>query len=118
MRNTLDLAKEIYCEWAIFYSAMAYPGSALHLLAKKNKVKLPEDEDGPGWIGYSQHSYESMPLATDYVSSEEVLDFRDNAFDEYFTNPSYLNMIEKKFGKNVVDHLYLMTSKKLNRAHH
>jgi len=118
MRNTLDLAKEINSEWANFYSAMAYPGSALHLLAKKNKVKLPEDEDGPGWIGYSQHSYESMPLATDYVSSEEVLNFRDNAFDEYFTNSSYLNMIEKKFGKNVVDHLNLMTSKKLNRAHH
>ena len=50
MRNTLNLAKEINSEWANFYSAMAYPGSQLHVTAKSNNFKLPEDEGGPGWI--------------------------------------------------------------------
>ena len=118
MRNTLDLAKEINSPWANFYSAMAYPGSALHLSAVQNKTKLPEDEGGPGWIGYSQHAYECLPLPTDHVSSQEVLDFRDAAFDEYFTNPTYLNMMEKRFDSSVVSHLNTMTSKKLKRSHH
>ena len=107
------LAKEINSEWANFYSAMAYPGSALHNMAKKDNIQLPEDEGGPGWIGYSQHAYETMPLATDYMTSQEVLDFRDKAFNEYFTNQNYLKLVENKFGLNVVSHIYNMTSKKL-----
>ena len=118
MRNTIDFAKEINSEWANFYSAMAYPGSALYGIAKNKKMKLPEDEDGPGWIGYSQHAFETMPLSTDHVSYQEVLDFRDNAFNEYFTNQSYLNLIDRKFGSNVVKHIKLMTKTKLKRAHH
>ncbi len=118
MRNTLDLAKEINSPWANFYSAMAYPGSSLHFMAKSNKTKLPEDEGGPGWIGYSQHAYECLPLPTDHISAQEVLDFRDSAFNEYFQNPEYLNMIESRFSSEVVDHINDMTSKKLKRAHH
>ena len=97
---------------------MAYPGSQLYPLAQKNKWQLPDDKGGPGWIGYSQHAFETLPLATDYMSSKEVLDFRDNAFNEYFTNQNYLALIEKKFGLNVVKHINIMTSKKLKRAHH
>ena len=55
MRNTLDLAKEINSLGQILF-CMAYPGSSLHFMAKSNKIKLPEDDGGPGWIGYSQHA--------------------------------------------------------------
>ena len=79
MQDTLDLAQEINAEWANFYCAMAYPGSPLYTQAKEKGHPLPDDPDGPGWIGYSQHAYESLPLPTDTLSSQEVLDFRDEA---------------------------------------
>ena len=44
-------------------------------------VGLPNDPGGPGWIGYSQHSYNCLPLPTNYLCAEEVLDFRDAAFN-------------------------------------
>jgi len=118
MRETLDMALYLNTEWANFYCAMAYPGSPLHGLAKQKKWTLPEDEGGPGWIGYSQHAYESMPLPTDTLQYTEVLDFRDRAFNQYFTKPAYLSMLRGKFGKEVVDHVAQMTSHKLKRRHH
>ncbi len=59
MRQTLELAQELNCEFANFYSAMAYPGSPLYLLALQNGWELPES-----WGGYSQHSYDCKPLPT------------------------------------------------------
>jgi len=118
MQETLDLALFINAEWANFYCAMAYPGSELYGLAKKKNWRLPDDHGGPGWLGYSQHAYESMPLPTESLSSSEVLDFRDKAFTKYFTNPSYLKMIEEKFGSNVIEHIHSMTSHSIRRRHH
>ncbi len=117
MQDTLDLALEINSEWANFYSAMAYPGSALHGTAKKNRLPLPEDQGGPGWIGYSQHAYECMPLPTDSLSAGEVLSFRDRAFDTYFKGDSYLRMMRDKFGEDVITHLQHMTSHQLERKY-
>ncbi len=117
MRETLDLALYLNTEWANFYCAMAYPGSPLYNLAKENKWRTSDDEGGPGWIGYSQHAYETMPLPTDTLHYTEVLDFRDKAFNEYFCNPSYLEMIKNKFGQDVVDHLKAMASHKIKRRH-
>ena len=115
MQETLDMALELNTEWANFYSAMAYPGSPLHQTAVNDKVALPEDEGGPGWIGYSQHSYECLPLPTKTLKAEEVLTFRDYAFDVYFNNPKYIEMMKNKFGDDVVKHLEFMTSHSLKR---
>jgi len=110
MRETLDLAKELNCEWANIYCAMAYPGSKLYEEAVKNKLELPDS-----WADYSQHSYGCKPLPTNSLSAAEVLRFRDNAFYEYFTNPVYLNMIREKFGLEAVEHIQEMTRHKLKR---
>jgi len=110
MQETLDLALEINGEYANFYSAMAYPGSPLYAMAKEKGLALPDDPEGPGWIGYSQHSYEALPLATDYISSVDVLRFRDEAFLKYFTSPEYLRMIMTKFGGKTVEHINEMTA--------
>lgn len=118
MEQTLDLALRINSEWANFYSAMAYPGSQLYLLAKKKKWKLPDDNNGPGWIGYSQHSYETLPLPTEKIKGSKVLDFRDKAFNVYFNSNNYLSMIKKTFGSNTVKHLEKMTKHKIDRKHH
>lgn len=110
MQETLDLAIEANCEFANFYSAMAYPGSQLYALAQSSGKILPAS-----WIGYSQHSYECLPLSTDYLSSAEVLGFRDQAFKTYFTNTRYLDMVQAKFGKKVRDHIGDMLSVDLRR---
>ncbi len=115
MNETLQLALELNTEYANFYSAMAYPGSPLHNLAVEKGTALPESKDGPGWIGYSQHAYECLPLPTDKVPAGQVLTFRDRAFDKYFTSDSYLSMMKSKFGDKVVTHLKEMTSHKLDR---
>lgn len=110
MRETLEMAKEANCEFANFYSAMAYPGSRLYSLAVERNWKLPES-----WLGYSQHSYECQPLCTEHISAAEVLKFRDEAFTEYFTGNRYLGMVKEKFGDEVVEHVNRMTQIKLER---
>jgi radical SAM superfamily enzyme YgiQ (UPF0313 family) len=117
MGETLDLALSLNTEYANFYSAMAYPGSALHQVAVRDGLPLPEEAAGPGWIGYSQHAFECYPLPTETVPAGRVLSFRDRAFDTYFSNSSYLDMMDRRFGSKVVEHLRFMASHKLERKY-
>lgn len=110
MQETFDMATDLNCEFINFYCAMAYPGSRLYDIAIKQGWKLPSQ-----WHGFSQHSYEILPLPTKYISAKEVLKFRDTAFHRYFENPKYLNMVEKKFGQNVKEHIQEMTKIVLKR---
>jgi len=54
-------------------------------------------------------------LPTKHLKAEQVLRFRDNAFNIYFTNTKYLNMIEDKFGFKAREHIKNMTKIKLKR---
>jgi radical SAM superfamily enzyme YgiQ (UPF0313 family) len=110
MQQTLDLALEINAEFANFYSAMAYPGSGLYRLARDQELALPRE-----WHHYSQHGYETLPLANKQLSAGEILAMRDRAFQEYFASPRYRQMIRQKFGQPVVDHLDRMRSVPLRR---
>jgi radical SAM superfamily enzyme YgiQ (UPF0313 family) len=118
MRATLDLALELNTEWANFYCAMAYPGSPLYTFAKEKRWPLPDDAEGPGWIGYSQHAYDTLPLPTDSLTAAQVLDFRDRAFQDYFKNTNYLAMLKGTFGSRVVTHVQEMCDRKVHRRHH
>lgn len=110
MQETLDMAMELNCEFANFYSTMAYPGSQLYNLATKEGWELPKT-----WSGYSQHAKETMPLRTKYLPSSEVVRFRDQAFIAYFKNPKYREMVRQKFGPSTVDEIDRMLSFKLVR---
>ncbi|MBL8012291.1 MAG: cobalamin-dependent protein [Candidatus Omnitrophica bacterium] len=110
MQTTLDLAIEMNTEEANFYSAMAYPGSPLYGQARQAGWKLPST-----YAGFSQHSYEAQPLPTKYVSAQEVLAFRDKAWMEYHTHPSFLNLLKEKFGQVAVDETVKSTQIKLKR---
>lgn len=112
MQATLDLALELNCEFANLYCAMAYPGSPLYNIALREGWPLPET-----WSGYSQHAVDTLPLPTKYLSSAEVLRFRDQAFQVYFTNPRYLDMITRKFGPETAQHIREMASHKLVRKY-
>ena len=112
MKATLDMALTLNCEFANFYSAMAYPGSSLYNTALKEKWALPEK-----WSGYSQHAIDTLPLPTRHLSASEVLKFRDEAFQTYFNHPKYLYMAQKKFGAETVQHLKEMSAHKLERKY-
>ena len=110
MEQTLDLAMELNCEFSNFYSAMAYPGSPLYLKALQNGWRLPD-----AWSGYSQHSYDCLPLRTEKISAAEVLRFRDTAFDRYFKSKRYLDMVTQKFGWETRAHIERMSRHRLRR---
>lgn len=110
MRQTLDLALDLQCEFVNFYCAMAYPGSKLYKTALREHWPMPQE-----WHGFSQHAYEMLPLSTKHLTAKEVLKFRDDAFHEYFSNSSYLAMLESKFGLHVRKHVEEMASVRLKR---
>lgn len=112
MQHTLDMALDLNCEMGNFYSAMAYPGSKLYTMAVEKNWALPDT-----WLGFSQHAYETLPLPTEHISAGEVLAFRDKAFQVYFNNPSYLNMVRSKFGEDTYKHIVDMTKHQLKRKH-
>lgn len=110
MRQSLDMAKELNCEYVNFYTTMAYPGSQLYEQALKNGVKLPDT-----WLGYAQLNEETLPLPTKYLSGSDILGFRDKAFQEYYTNPKYISMIKEKFGSEIVSHINEMLKHEIRR---
>lgn len=110
MTETLELAMELNCEMANFYSAMAYPGSKLYGMAVEKGWALPER-----WHGFSQHAIDTLPLPTEHVSAGHVLGFRDQAFHVYFGNPRYLASVEAKFGRETRQHIEALIEKRLVR---
>ena len=110
MQETLDLALELNNEMVNMYPCQALPGSPMHHLAKKNGWALPETLEG-----YAFLSYESQPLPTKHVSAAQVLQFRDAAWQMYFSNPTYLALVERKFGEPQRRNVEAMASIKLKR---
>jgi radical SAM superfamily enzyme YgiQ (UPF0313 family)/5-methylcytosine-specific restriction endonuclease McrA len=110
MQETLDFAMDAKTENCNVYSTMAYPGSPLYYVAKESGWQLPDR-----YSGYSQHSYYTQNLPSKNLSAAEVLKFRDEAWMKYFTNESYLVMMESKFGKPAVDNIRATTQIKLKR---
>lgn len=110
MQETLDMAKELNCEYINFYTTMAYPGSQLYDDAIRQGIELPDT-----WLGYTQLNEETLPLPTKHLSGRDVLRFRDKAFREYYTNPKYLKMIEEKFGVEAISNIKEMLKYKIKR---
>jgi radical SAM superfamily enzyme YgiQ (UPF0313 family) len=110
MQQTFDLATELQCEYSNFYCVVAYPDSELYNQMVERKVSMPTD-----YIQYSQMSENFKPLPTRHLKAEEVLKFRDNAFNSYYTNQDYLKMMLIKFGSDVVQDIGLMSNKKIKR---
>ena len=110
MEDTLNLAMDLNCEYANFYSVMAYPGSKLYEWTFEKKGYIPKN-----WKGFSQLGYDTQPLPTKYISAKEVLKFRDEAFYKYHRNGKYLDMITRRFGEKVRRHIEKMLEMKLRR---
>jgi anaerobic magnesium-protoporphyrin IX monomethyl ester cyclase len=112
MQETLDLALEVNPEYANFYCAMAYPGSPLYRQALEQGWPLPQE-----WSGYSQMAVDALPLPTRYLTGAEVLAFRDQAFQSFYSSASYQEMMQRKFGPQVMEELRFMIAHKVERQH-
>ncbi|MFZ4681356.1 MAG: B12-binding domain-containing radical SAM protein [Terrimicrobiaceae bacterium] len=110
MGQTLDLALELNTEMVNMYPCMALPGSPLYYTAKQMGWKLPETEAGYGFL-----SYDSQPLPTKTLSAADVLRFRDDAWQRYFTDPGYLDLVERKFGQRERQNVVEMSAIRLRR---
>jgi anaerobic magnesium-protoporphyrin IX monomethyl ester cyclase len=110
MKENLDFAKELKCAFPSFFCTMAIPGSDLYSTALENKRILPDT-----WLGYASQGYDFLPLSTDSLSAADVLKFRDHAFNAYFKNIDFLELIERKFGKESCEHIKGMTEIHLKR---
>ncbi len=111
MRQTLRLALDLNTEFANFYCAMAYPGSALYNRALKENWDLPSE-----WSAYSQHSKNSFPIRPLGMSSGETVRFRDDAFHSYFDREEYRAMLLQKFGGDAYGEIKFMMSQRLERV--
>lgn len=110
MRDTLDFCFENMTEMVNVYCAMAYPGSPLHLDAKRKGLVLPQT-----YTGYSQHSYDTVNLSNENLTSAQILKFRDEAWMKYHTDTRYLKMIENTFGERAKANIEDMVKTKLKR---
>jgi len=112
MQDTLEFALANQTDMVNFYCAMAYPGSPLHLQARKQGIALPQT-----YSGYSQHSYDMLCMSNAHLAAEQIVRFRDYAWTAYNSNESYLSMLEKKFGrparKDLEDTLKVRLKRKL-----
>jgi anaerobic magnesium-protoporphyrin IX monomethyl ester cyclase len=52
------------------------------------------------------------------LTATQVLDFRDRAFQDYFTSSSYLEMLDRTFGPRIVTHVVEMCARTVRRRHH
>ena len=110
MQQTLDLALELNTEMANLYPCQALPGSPLHIKAKTEGLQLPDTYQGYGFL-----SYEATPMSTKHVSAADVVRFRDSAWNEYHTNPNFLQLIDRKFGPEATNGVKDLSKIKLKR---
>lgn len=110
MQQTQDLALELDLANMNVYCSTALPGSPLYLQAKREGRKLPEEYSEFGFL-----SYDHVPDSTEFLTSEEVLRFRDNFFHTYFTDPTVLDRMKRRYGQIAVDNIKKMTDIRLKR---
>ena len=110
MKKTFDLSKDLCTAGWNTYAAMALPGSQLYKTAIEKQYTLPED-----YAGYSFHAYNTQPLPTEFLTPEEVLEYRDQCFTDYHLYEPFLRKIENKFGIDAVENIKIMTKVKLKR---
>ena len=110
IQQTCRMAKEIMPEWFNVYSVVAYPGTKLYDYAVGNGWELP-----PRWGAYAHHAYDYQPLPTKYLTARRVLELRDKAFRDFYSDPSYLEYITRKFGTTARREVEKINSIKLKR---
>jgi anaerobic magnesium-protoporphyrin IX monomethyl ester cyclase len=110
MKKTLELSKELCTSGWNAYAAMALPGSQLYKDAiTKNKI-IPDTYES-----FSFHSYDTQPLSNENLTVQQILKFRDDAFEDYHSHLPFIERIKNKFGNFAVENIQQMLEIKLKR---
>ena len=104
------MAHEIMPDFLNLYACQTYPGSPLWDQAKKEGWELSYD-----WRTYAHHGYECVPARTRTLSSAEILAFRDDAFQQFYTSPAYQSHVLTKFGPKAAAEIAEMVRVPLKR---
>ena len=110
MQNTFKFILENFTEYVNLYPSQALPGSPLYRMARQKGWKLPDR-----YAGYSMLSYHTQNMRNDNLTAEEILKFRDDAYDFYWSNPSIINKMRIRFGEKCVKNLTDTNKIKLKR---
>ena len=111
LQETYDFAVKHNFEWLNLYPAFAYPGTPMY----RDYLKEKRIEEPKNWGEYALYGYDCNPVPTKYLTSAEVLRWRDEKFTQYHQRPEYLDMIETKFGSDTRIHVEKMTTQSLKR---
>ena len=112
MQATLDLAMDLNCEFANFYSAMAYPGSPLYDAGR------PAGRAAAARRGPATRSTRATACRCrrSYLPAREVLRFRDEAFHTLLHRPALPGNGRAPLRPETVEHIRQMTSYRLERG--
>lgn len=111
LEETYQFCLKYNFEWLNIYPCFAYPGTQLYDEMISNKIiDIPQD-----WETYALYGYKCFPLPSKYMTSQEILRWRDEYFIKYHSRPEYLEMIKQKFGLDTVKHIENMTKVSLKR---
>ncbi|OGQ36468.1 MAG: hypothetical protein A3F16_00710 [Deltaproteobacteria bacterium RIFCSPHIGHO2_12_FULL_43_9] len=99
-------------EWINVYPGYAYPGTPLY----DEYINEKRIEEPKSWEGYSLYGYNGTALPTKYLTSAEVLRYRDDVFSKYYLRPAFLKDMEVKFGLQTREHIERMAKTKLSRS--
>jgi radical SAM superfamily enzyme YgiQ (UPF0313 family) len=109
----LTTGDQTYCLPYVVHNCLtAFPETSFYNELKAKGVSLPTK-----WSEYAQVSEQFKSLPTKYLTAKEVLRFRDSAFQQFFRNDRYLNMIENKFGSKTLAHIDNMIHKRIGRLY-
>ena len=111
MQETYDFAVEQNFEWLNIYPAFAYPGTPMYsTYVAEGRIKEAEN-----WAEYALYGEECRGVPTKFLTSEQILKWRDEKFLDYHSRSEYLAMIESKFGAKTKEHIQRMVKIPLNR---
>lgn len=96
MNKTLELALKLNADTAQFYTLHVYPGTEAYNWAKENGYITTDDFSK--WI--KEDGSDNTVIQLDDISSEELVEFCDNARKKYYLRPRYILM---KLGQSLTN---------------
>ena len=99
LEKTYKFLEDNLFEMINLYPLFNLPGTSLY------------DNKETDWSKYQLYSNRCSPASTKYLTSSEILKWRDMAFNKYMGSPAYLSMLERKFGLETKEHINRMIKK-------
>jgi len=87
VRKSIDFALELGGDFVEFHLAIPFPGTELHDIAQRDKLYAEESLAG--------YDYSRSPLKTYYLSAEQLLKLRREAFRRIYFHPASILRIMK-----------------------